>query len=182
MNFINVSNAVIEQIQFRGTTAFVTITYEERQGRFNRQQTVVLVVTPNTVIRDSRNRLIRARDLEVGMIINALFSSAMTRSIPPQAQAYQITIGNQPPRTSTSEGRILRINVPEQFIVTINNNNLSSAVRFNITNQTVILDPFGRRISLRNLIPGLRVRVEHANFMTASIPPQTPAFRIQVIR
>jgi hypothetical protein len=41
---------------------------------------------------------------------------------------------------------------------------------------------FGRRIRLSDLFSGLRVRVEHATFMTASIPPQTFAFVIQVIR
>ena len=32
------------------------------------------------------------------------------------------------------------------------------------------------------LFPGLRVRVRHANFMTASIPPQTTALEVRVIR
>ncbi|MCH5264220.1 MAG: hypothetical protein J1F42_15065, partial [Lachnospiraceae bacterium] len=110
--------------------------------------------------------------------------SAMTRSIPPQAQAFFIQVirrggGN---RSETTTGRILEVNTRNSFLLVLRNQNPSSAIRFNITPDTVILDFFGRRTSLSSLMPGLRVRVEHATFMTASIPPQTTAFRVQMIR
>lgn len=82
----------------------------------------------------------------------------------------------------TTIGRILEVNTREQFIRTISDANPTSIIRFNVSPETRILDPIGRRIPLSNLFPGLRVRVEHATFMTASIPPQSPAFLIRIIR
>ena len=39
----------------------------------------------------------------------------------------------------------------------------------------------GRQIPFSDLRVGMRVRVRHANFMTASIPPQTTAYEIWVL-
>ena len=116
------------------------------------------------------------------MTIDASFSGTMTRSIPPQAQAFQIRVKDRQPTFDTTIGRILEVNTEEQFIRTISDANPASIIRFNLSPETRILDPFGRTIPLSNLFPGLRVRVEHATFMTASIPPQSPAFLIQIIR
>ena len=52
-------------------------------------------------------------------------------------------------------------------------------IRFVVTENTPILDRRGSRIRLRDLKQGDRVRVEHADFMTASIPAQTTAFAIK---
>ncbi|MGB4440515.1 MAG: hypothetical protein WBJ13_15125 [Sedimentibacter sp.] len=54
-------------------------------------------------------------------------------------------------------------------------------MRFVVTDATVIRDRRGRQIRLSNLRPGEFVRVEHANFQTMSLPPQTTAFNIQVL-
>lgn len=54
-------------------------------------------------------------------------------------------------------------------------------MRFVISQATVILNRFGDRISLSQIKPGQLVKVEHASFQTMSIPPQTTAFRIQVL-
>jgi hypothetical protein len=55
-------------------------------------------------------------------------------------------------------------------------------MRFNLSDDAQILNPMGRPMNFENLVPGLRVRVRHANFMTMSIPPQTTAFEVRVIR
>ncbi|MCH5275405.1 MAG: hypothetical protein J1E65_06160 [Lachnospiraceae bacterium] len=74
------------------------------------------------------------------------------------------------------------MNTRNNYILILRNQNPASAIRFNISSGTTISDLFGRRIGLSSLRPGFRVRVEHATFMTASIPPQTTAFTVQVIR
>lgn len=179
-NSIRVSNAIIQDIAFDGNISYITITYADCPGC--REQIVRLVVTENTVIRNETGRNIPVDSLQSGMIINAVFSSAMTRSIPPQAQAFQIQIRNRPNINPQTIGRILEVNTRSQTLLTISNNNPASMIRFNIAPNTVILDPLGRPIPFSRLMPGLRVRVQHASFMTASIPPQTTAFRIQIIR
>lgn len=116
------------------------------------------------------------------MIINASFSAAMTRSIPPQSQAFVIQVVNRPSMNNTTVGRIINTDSTNLFITVMTNSNLSSVIRFNVAPNAVILTPFGRSTRFSSLVPGMRVRVTHAAFMTMSIPPQTTAYRIQILR
>ena len=181
-NVIRVFSAVIQEVSRERNATFVTIVYDNCIGCTGRGNSVRLVVNQDTDIYDERGRNMRAGELERGMTVDASFSSAMTRSIPPQAQAFFIRVTRRANQTVTTTGRIIEVNTRNNFILVLRNQNPTSAIRFNISNNTVILDLFGRRTSLSSLIPGFRVRVEHASFMTASIPPQTTAFTVQVIR
>ena len=181
-NVIRVYYALIEDITRDRGTDFVTISYTNCAGCSTPSDTVRLVVNQSTDIYDEQGRNIRPNELERGMTIDASFSSAMTRSIPPQAQAFFIRITERPARSVTTTGRIAEVNTRNNFIIVLTSQNPSSAIRFHILPDTVILDLFGRRTRLSALRPGFRVRVEHASFMTAGIPPQTTAFTVQVIR
>lgn len=79
-------------------------------------------------------------------------------------------------------GRIISIDSRNRSFSTISNGNPSSVIRFNVPMQAKIFDFLGRPVRFSSLTPGLRVRVRHASFMTASIPPQTTAFEIRMIR
>lgn len=79
-------------------------------------------------------------------------------------------------------GRIIDIDCRSRMITTISDRDPSSIIRFNVPASTRIFDFFGRRMDFCNLRPGMRVRILHASFMTASIPPQTTAFEIRMIR
>lgn len=182
-NVIRVFNALITNISRSRNDTLVTISYNDCPDCTRPVDTIVLAVNRDTIIRDERGRSIGADELETGMTINASFSSAMTRSIPPQAQAFRIRVIRRSNRNrQTTMGRIIEVNRRNEYIVTISSRNPSSIIRFNLSPDTIILDASGRRIRLSMLFPGLQVRVEHANFMTASIPPQTTAFVIQIIR
>ncbi|MCH5343847.1 MAG: hypothetical protein J1E64_07390 [Acetatifactor sp.] len=181
-NVIRVFSAVIRDISRERNTTFVTISYNNCRECPSSSGSVRLVVNQDTDIRDERGRNMRAGELQRGMTVDASFSSAMTRSNPPQAQAFSIRVTRRADQTLTTTGRILEVNTRNNFILILRNQNPSSAVRFNITPNTVILDLFGRRTGLSSLRAGFRVRVEHASFMTASIPPQTTAFIVQIIR
>lgn len=178
---ISVSNAVIEDISFNRDVRLVTISYDNCPTCRPRTQQVVLVVSRDTVIRNENGRPMPARELEVGMVIDTTFSSAMTRSIPPQAQAFRINVASRPQAFETTTGRIVDTNFRNQTITTISNRNPSSVILFHITPETVILNPAGRTIPFSRLVPGLRVQIQHATFMTASIPPQTTAFVVQIM-
>lgn len=180
-NVIRVFSAVIEGISRERNTTYVTVSYNNCIGCARQRGSVRLVVNQDTNIRDERGRNMRAGELERGMVVDASFSSVMTRSNPPQAQAFLIRVVERADRTLTSTGRIIEVNTRGNFIVILRSQNPSSAIRFNISPNTVILDFFGRRIPLSSLRPGFRVRVEHATFMTASIPPQTTAFTVRMI-
>lgn len=178
---IRAFSAVIDEIVRERNTTFVTISYHTCSGCSRLSDTVRLVVNQNTDIFDEWGQKILANELRRGMTVDASFSSAMTRSIPPQSQAYFIRIVERADRTETTVGRIAEVNTRNQFIIVMTGQSPLSAIRFHVSNETSIFDFFGRQIRLSALRPGFRVRVEHGSFMTASIPPQTTAFTIQVV-
>ncbi len=184
---INVEDAVIEEIFHENRTSFVTISYGVL-GDFNmiNMELVRLVVDRNTIIRNKRGRRISVRDLSVGNVVDASFSAAMTRSIPPQSRAFMITVVREhvnplPVFPNIVEDRIMEIDRNNNFFVTGNSNDMMSQMRFVVDNSTDFFDRRGNRIRFRDLKPGQMVRVEHADFMTMSIPPQTTAFTVWVL-
>lgn len=179
---INVFNAVIQNISSSPTTRFITISYDECVRCNNREKTVTLIADRDTIIIGQRGNSIPASELQPGMIINASFSATMTRSIPPQSQAFVIQVVNRSSMNNTTVGRIISTDSTNFFITVMTNSNLSSVIRFNVAPNAVILTPFGRSTRFSSLVPGMRVRVTHAAFMTMSIPPQTTAYRIQILR
>lgn len=196
MPVFNISNGRILNISTNRDNTIVTVTYREGSGNRRNEQTVVLVVGPRTIILNSNGNFVSASALRVGMTINATISSAMTRSNPPQSNAYLIVIirqfdqgpGPQPPRPQpqprpedVTVGNIINVERNNRSFTTISDRDFSTIIRFNVPENTPIFDRAGRPINFSRLTPGMRVRVRHANFMTASIPPQTTAFEIRVL-
>lgn len=178
---INVFNAVIDDISFDRGNRLVTISYEECVRCVNRGNRVTLIVDDNTQIIDQWGNTISTNRLQRNMNINASFSSVMTRSIPPQARAFTIQLLDNTSSYNTTIGRIVNINHADRFITILTNSGVSPIIRFNIAPDAVILTPAGRMTGLSGLTPGMRVRITHATFMTLSIPPQTTAYRIQIL-
>ncbi len=181
-SIINISDAVIQDISRDSNSTLITIFYTDCANCRPMEQTVRLAVNSNTLIFDEAGNAIPASDLRTGMTINAAFSSAMTRSIPPQSNAFMIRVVGRPIPDNVTVGRIVDIDRNNRSFTTISDNKLSSIIRFNVPMNTPIFDIAGRPINFSRLMPGLRVQIRHATFMTASIPPQTTAFEIQVIR
>lgn len=177
----HITNGMIDDIRSDRGNTFVTVSHFSWVNNRRTEQTVRLVVGPRTVILDENGNPVRANTLTTGMTINAVISSAMTRSIPPQATAYLIRIVRRPRSENTTTGRILEIDNRNRSFTTISDGDRSSIIRFNVPADTQIFDRNGRSINFSRLAPGMRVRVRHASFMTASIPPQTTAFEIRVL-
>lgn len=181
MPVTNITNAVIQDITSERGTTFVTITYTSRQGNQRNEQTLRLVVRPRTIILNANGSPVTANALREGMTINAAVSSAFTRSVPPQTVAYLIRIrGRQRPDDITI-GNILDVDRNNRSFTTISDRDFSTIIRFNVPDNAMIFDRMGRPINFSRLTPGMRVRVRHANFKTASIPPQTTAFEVRVL-
>ena len=179
---IHITQGRIEEISSDGNNLLVTVSYTECVECNRRNQQVRLVVGNRTIIWDESGNRISGRDLRTGMMIDASFSAAMTRSIPPQATAYTIRVVSQPESENMTIGRIISVNRQNMSFTTVSPDNQFSVIRFNVAENARIWNSFGRQMSFDNLVPGLRVRVRHAPFMTASIPPQTTAFEVWVIR
>ncbi len=180
MPVIQINNGRIQDISTDRGTSFVTVSYRENVGGRWNQQTVRLVVGPRTVILDANGRPTTITGLNRGMIVDATISDVMTRSIPPQANAYVIRVERRNQADNFTTGRILNIDRRNRSFTTISDGNLSSTIRFNVTDHTMFFNRMGRRIGFSDLQQGMRVRVRHASFMTASIPPQTTAFEVRV--
>jgi len=180
IDVIFAENAIIENVTRDNINGYVTISYGvmDRNQTLN-MQVVTLVVGRDTIIINQFGEPVPFRELREGMTVDAEFSAAMTRSIPPQSRAYRITVIES--QYTTTEGRVMAVDPVNGFLYTGNPFNILSQMRFVITDSTVIIDRRGRRISLRDLRPGDFVRVDHAIFQTLSIPPQTTAFRVQVL-
>ncbi len=194
---INITNGIIETIESSQQNTLITVSYTELIDSRPANQSIRLVVNSNTFIVDERGSEITPRDLQTGMTINAIVSSAMTRSIPPQTNAFVIHVirravrptppsperpnPGRPIPSETTTGRILNIDRQNRSFTTISDGNLSSIIKFNVPQNTVILGRNGTPINFSMLVPGLEVRIRHASFMTASIPPQTTAFEVRVL-
>lgn len=178
---INVSDAIIEDISTDNNTTIVTISYTEEPNR-RRNQTVKLVVGNNTLVLNESGNSIPTSSLRTEMTVDAIFSAAMTRSIPPQANAFVIRVVRRPLSDEITTGRIINVDRKARTFTTMRDRDISSIIQFNVPTNARIFDIFGQPMNFSRLTPGLRVRVRHAAFMTASIPPQTTAFEIRVIR
>lgn len=174
-----VENALVEDVvTSNGITGHILISYSVPNQSAS-PELLRLNINRNTIILNSNMRLFTIRK---GMRINALFSQVMTRSIPPQANAYLIMVQEaaQAPSNVTT-GRIFRVDTAENAIFTGPPNNINRQNKFIISDNTTITDRNGRLVNINALRPGQMVRIFHANFQTASIPPQTTAFHIQII-
>ncbi len=181
-SIVRISDGVIENINRDSRNTLLTVTFTERINNRRTDQTIILVVSNNTTILDEHGRPTPAHTLGVGTTIDAVASSAMTRSIPPQSSAFFIRITNRPlPDDMITTGRIVDVDRQNRSFTTIHDGNPSSIIRFNVSENAIILNRNGRSIDFSRLTPGMRVRVRHATFMTASIPPQTTAFEIRVL-
>lgn len=179
-NVVTTLDAVIERIYTSGNARYVTISFITVDSNFMvHKNLVTLVVGPNTIILDPFGQNSSFNDLRIGMIVDADYSSAMTFSIPPQSRAFRIIISYKNSPFNSKMDRVLSVDARNRFLYTGNANDINSQVRFVISNSTQILNRAGERIRLNDLKPGELVRIDYATFMTASIPPQTTAFRVQ---
>lgn len=181
MAVINITNAVIQDITSEQGTTYVTITYTSRQPNQRNEQTLRLVVRPRTIILNANGFPIKANALREGMNVNVAVSSAYTRSIPPQTVAYLIRITGRQRADDITVGNILDVDRTNRSFTTISDRDFSSIIRFNVPENAMLFDRMGRPVNFSRLTPGMRVRVRHANFMTASIPPQTTAFEVRML-
>lgn len=178
----HIENALIEELTRENQIGLVTISFvEPGRGNIIITRKMILVIDNNTVIINHRGQRMFFRHLRVGMNIDVECVRRMTRSMPPRVQAIHIAVVNRSLNSVTREGCIIEIDTENNFILIANQSNQSDVLRLVITNETIIVNRRGRKISMEELVVGQNVRVEHATFQTASIPPQTTAFRIGIL-
>ena len=184
-NVMRIDNAFVVEVvpANRSSNGYLLVSYATAgANRTTSIQNLRLNITRNTVLLDSLGRQIRLSDIRKGMWVNVVFSSAMTRSIPPQSTAFLIVARRdfQTSSSTTTTGRVAMVDPVNEILYTGNPFDINSQTKYLLSNAT-ITDRSGRPISIRALQPGQRVRITHANFQTSSIPPQTTAFHVQLL-
>lgn len=183
-NFLRIDNAFVEDVSFTTRNAgYLIVSYSvPRPNGMTSIERLQLNVTNNTVILGASGLPMCFCDIRRGMWVNATFSPVMTRSNPPQSTAFIITARRASlPSTSTTTARIARVEPNNNLLYTGSPFDINSQTRFVVPNSAVIQNRNGFPIRLSALRPGQLVRITHANFQTASIPPQTTAYRIQLL-
>jgi hypothetical protein len=180
---IHVENALIEEVDANTErTGYILISFAvSDENNMISMQEIRLNVGNNTIIIDENGFSLNLYNLNEGMRIDADFSTAMTRSIPPQSSAYRIVVLQEEPSVNITTDRVVSVDTNNGFLLTGNPYDMYDQFIFNISNETEILDQNNSTIPLEAIQPGQMVRVEHAMFQTLSIPPQSPAYRVQVL-
>jgi hypothetical protein len=180
---IHVENAYIEEVAANTErTGYILISVGVNdENNMIYMQEVRLNVGNNTIIIDEKGISLNLYDLNEGMRIDADFSSAMTRSIPPQSSAYRIVVLQEEDSMNITTDRVVSVDTNNGFLLTGNLYDMYDQMIFTISDDTVILDQDNDTIPLEAIQPGQLVRVEHAIFQTLSIPPQSPAYRVRVL-
>lgn len=183
-NMMQASNALVEEVFLQTrTTGSVTISYSSKTpDGITFINLLQLNVHRNTVILNSLGRTMCLCDIHKGMWVDAIFSPITTRSIPPQSNAFLLLVrSGSRPSSTTSTGRIVSVDTENRSITTGIPGDINRQTVFIITDNTIIRNRAGSPVRLSNLRPGQTVRIVHSNAQTASIPPQTTAFYVQVI-
>lgn len=248
-DIMRINNAYVEDVSCsNNSSGSILVSYAVREpGQAVSIQQIRLNLNRQTTVTNAAGQNSCICCIRKGMWVNVGFSPAMTRSIPPQSNAFWVAIQRTPqvpvppvqpvppiqplppvqpwppvqplppvrpwppvaplpprppvqpipprplpPRppvrptppqrpSSTTTGRIARIDFNNRYILLGSANNPNDQTRFNISNATVFTNRFGAPIRFGDLRPGQMVRITHSNAETLSIPPQSAAFRVQVL-
>lgn len=159
----------ISEIQ-RGSNAYlVTI-----RNQFD-QQTYTLVVSDKTEIversADGKSKTKTAKDLKVRDMIYTEYSAAMTRSIPPQTGAEKIEIMKD---MAVSYGIVEKVEDDAIIIAS----DTSSGIVIRPLEDAMIETEDGKKLSLKDIKVGDRIRVYHSPVNILMLPVTYPTFRI----
>ena len=150
---------------------------------------VVVAITEETKLI-ANNEAVTADVLAQGQAIMIEYGDAMAQSLPPQGTAVQITVLNLPVEEETVEEEIIAkegvafagsILAVEEGMVTILSDETGNEICLMISEETQITKGLDRRIyKIDDLAEGMRISGLHSEAMTASLPPQTLALKINI--
>lgn len=177
-------NALVENVFIpMGETSHLLISYTVNgSNTMTFIELLRLNINSNTVLLDSFGAPICICDIQKGMLINAIFSPVMTRSIPPQSNAFLI-VAQTDSRFSMNAitHQVVMVDIENMLLYTEDPDNVNSEIRFAISDTTSIRDTTGFPINMNSLTPGQKVKIIHANFPSTDVPPQATAFYIQLL-
>lgn len=141
-NVMRIDNAFVEEVvpANRSSNGYLLVSYATAgANRTTSIQNLRLNITRNTVLLDSLGRQIRLSDIRKGMWVNVVFSSAMTRSIPPQSTAFLIVARRdfQTSSSTTTTGRVAMVDPVNEILYTGNPFDVNSQTKYLLSNATI---------------------------------------------
>nr|WP_314464120.1 hypothetical protein [uncultured Clostridium sp.] len=182
-SIMEIQNALVEDMYTSNSrTGYLIISYADPgENDMLNIELIQLNIGWETLLIDQFGETISLCSITKGTYVNATFSSIMTRSIPPQSNAYRIIAMSAASSYRITTDRILWVDTDNHFVYTGNPNDENSQMRFVITSATEIIDENGNPLTDEDLKPGKMVRIKHSIIQTASIPPQSAAFVIELL-
>ncbi len=177
-------NSIIDEITYiSNTELLVTIIYETKENNKIVKNKMELVVDDDTLIVDQFDDYITQLDLVEGMVIRAEHSNKITKSYIPQAYTYKISVIKNAENIKTTESTILKKYVldNELYILVGDANAVSKQILFVLSDNAKIRNQYGKTIGFKDLVVGQKIKVEHANTMSKSLPPQCVAYSIEIV-
>lgn len=178
----SIENATIEDINIRNNN--ITVIYDVVHDNKIYEETIILLVDNNTVIRNEFEKTIAITDLKVGMLINAKHSEAVTLGIPPTAKAHSIYVVDNNQSLLIENAKINNVDTKNSRItVTYEdkfNNKIYTEMILLFDNNTIIKDSTGKSLTLKDLKVGMIIDATHSQAVTYSMPPMSLAYSINV--
>ena len=126
-----------------------------------------------------------AEDIAKDMLLNVKYSEQMTRSIPPQTVAVSVELLNLPVKNEEiiEEEKAIgsaKINSVEDGAITVTDDVRGEVIVF-VTEETKITKD-GSEVAASELKADMEITIEYASHMTMSLPPQTNAISIEIVK
>lgn len=130
-------------------------------------------ITDKTVIVDEAGQKLAIDDLNKGAEVEVYYGNIMTMSLPPITNATKVVVKGV--YSMTGDVKSLEGNY-----MLVEGNGLYNQIKFNITDETKIVDKEGKELSKSDIKEGSKVVAYHGGAMTRSLPPITNATKIIV--
>lgn len=166
----NKVNGKVSGIKETKNGHMITVDYDKGNIIFN--------VDKDTKITDQLTKKeLTVKDIEEGDTLVVIHDSKMTMSIPPQTYAYTISVL----RANKVEGEVSEIKETKNGHMITVGYGKDQTIIFHINEETKITDQAsGKKASIKDIAKGAKLLVKHSHIMTASLPPQTTAFEIEI--
>ncbi|QXM07115.1 protease inhibitor I42 family protein [Crassaminicella indica] len=116
-------------------------------------------------------------DIKEGTRLEVFYGPKMTRSLPPIATAEKVVVQD----TICKTGEVKNISTTKKG-TSIQVSVLKNSIIYHIAENTEIVDAFGKKLSIKDIKEGTKIKAYSGLAMTMSLPPQTTAKKIVIIK
>lgn len=168
----------ISDIYTKSDVNYVEIAY--KSGNKTLEKTLKFV--KSTSIYDQFGKDADYDYLQEDMIVDVEYAPSYSSSSYPAL--YTLRVVKHDSDAETTEDKVIKVEVNknDSYIYTGTSDNANKQKLFIVDNDTVLRNEKGNAIKIADILKGQTIKVEHSPFSTKSIPPQSYAYTVQVIK